>query len=224
MDAIIISDTHLSAYNCQRDNLLCFLEKIKTDLPERLIIAGDLFDSFQSRLNKVEWKILGILRSLANDLELVWVKGNHDCWAEAITMSHLLGATFYSDYYTFASLDSKIVVFHGDSFDNFLTDHPFLTAVGDWLYWLMQKLDASSGLAKFLKHQSKNYLHCSYLVQERARKSAASLGCQIAVCGHTHLAVASPDYYNSGCWTELPCSYLMVDKGMVKLEYFQKNL
>ena len=43
-------------------------------------------------------------------------------------------------------------------------------------------------------------------------------------CGHTHHAVVNDSgplrYYNSGCWTELPCTYLAVLDGQVELRQF----
>jgi UDP-2,3-diacylglucosamine pyrophosphatase LpxH len=44
-------------------------------------------------------------------------------------------------------------------------------------------------------------------------------------CGHTHVAAEHIDqavaYFNSGCWTELPCSYLAVTGGEVRLHFFE---
>src|SRR6185369_1798331 len=95
-DAIIISDVHLGAYNCQTSLLLNFLEKIhnKEIKTDKLIIDGDLFDSFNSRLNKDQWKVLGKLRSISNDLQLIWIKGNHDSYTSASTVAHIIGAEF----------------------------------------------------------------------------------------------------------------------------------
>ena len=43
-------------------------------------------------------------------------------------------------------------------------------------------------------------------------------------CGHTHAAVAHTEqpiaYFNSGCWTELPCTYLTVADGQITLHTF----
>jgi hypothetical protein len=35
---------------------------------------------------------------------------------------------------------------------------------------------------------------------------------------HTEQPVA---YFNSGCWTELPCSYLTISSGVVRLHSFK---
>lgn len=221
LDAIIISDTHLGAHNCQSKILLDFLEKVKdnTYQTKRIIIAGDLFDSFNVRLCKQQWKILGILRALSNDMDVVWVKGNHDSYHEAKTVCHLLGSEFYPTHYIFESGNKKILVIHGDFFDSFLTDHPILTWISDWFYWLLQ--NRTHCIAKIAKHKSKSYLHCSEVISKEAVAYAEKLKCDIAVCGHTHLALEKDNYFNSGSWTELPSSYLTVKDGKVELFYYK---
>jgi predicted phosphodiesterase len=50
-------------------------------------------------------------------------------------------------------------------------------------------------------------------------------GCQAVCCGHTHVAVADRSaevhYFNSGCWTERPCTYLTVQDGEVLVHTFE---
>ena len=57
---------------------------------ERLILNGDVFDSIDfRRLKKSHWKVLSLLRKLSDELEIIWLCGNHDGSAEVV--SHLLG-------------------------------------------------------------------------------------------------------------------------------------
>lgn len=42
--------------------------------------------------------------------------------------------------------------------------------------------------------------------------------CDLVCCGHTHFPTASGTYFNSGSWTELPATYLLVDNGKVDLK------
>lgn len=220
-DATIISDVHLGAHNCQSEILLKFLGEVKgnTHQTKKLIIAGDLFDSFNVRLRKEEWKVLGAIRALSNDIEIVWVKGNHDDFHEAKTVSYLLGAEFQPIHYIFETGEKKILVLHGDVFDTFLTDHPFLTWISDWIYWFLQRIDKSHNIAKFAKYSSKSYLHCSEIIAKESVLYAAKWECDIAIAGHTHLALKQGNYFNSGSWTELPASYLTVKDGLVELNY-----
>jgi UDP-2,3-diacylglucosamine pyrophosphatase LpxH len=45
-------------------------------------------------------------------------------------------------------------------------------------------------------------------------------GFDMAVCGHTHKAEAAGDYFNSGCWTEKPCTFLEVRSGAVEVKTY----
>lgn len=130
---------HLGSEICCAKELTEFLEKIeKTD---RLILNGDVFDSHDfRRLRKSHWKVLSLLRKLSDDIETVWVAGNHDGPAEII--SHLLGTTV-TDEYVFESGDKKILCLHGHQFDDFIDNHPFLTWFGDFVYQGLQKVDSS---------------------------------------------------------------------------------
>jgi hypothetical protein len=48
--------------------------------------------------------------------------------------------------------------------------------------------------------------------------------CTAVCCGHTHHAMCDGTlevpYYNSGCWTELPCTFLAVHDGRIELHSF----
>ena len=224
LDAIIISDIHLGCENCQARRLCRLLEdllhKISAGLApvRRLIINGDVFDSIDfRRLKKTHWKVLSLLRHLSDKIEVVWTCGNHDGPAEII--SHLLGVQV-RDEYVFESGGRRMLVIHGHIFDDFIDHHPVLTWVGDQIYNLLQRVDRRHYVARLAKARSKVFLHCLDKVQIKSLAYAAKLGCQAVICGHTHhaAAVAGPiAYFNSGCWTELPSTYLEIAGGQVRI-------
>jgi UDP-2,3-diacylglucosamine pyrophosphatase LpxH len=223
LDAIIVSDIHLGSSNCQAKLFREFLERIVhgSVQTQRLILNGDVFDSIDfRRLNKNHWKVLSLLRKLSDRVETIWLSGNHDGSAEII--SHLLGVTV-KDEYVFQSGGRRVLVLHGHIYDDFIDTHPFLTWVGDCIYLLLQWLDRSHYFAKLAKKGSKTFLRCAKKIQEGAIKDAGKKGCSAVCCGHTHHAgythAAEADYYNSGCWTELPCSCLTVVDGCIRLHY-----
>jgi UDP-2,3-diacylglucosamine pyrophosphatase LpxH len=78
------------------------------------------------------------------------------------------------------------------------------------------------------KKGSKTFLRCARLIETKAVEHARSLGCQAVCCGHTHLPIANRTgdvhYFNSGCWTELPCSYLTVAGGEVEIHSFSEEV
>jgi UDP-2,3-diacylglucosamine pyrophosphatase LpxH len=97
-------------------------------------------------------------------IEVVWIKGNHDGPAEII--SHLIGVNFLEEYELIIK-DKKILLLHGDRFDNFIAERPILTKLADNFYRLVQRIDKSFYLAKLLKKGSKTFLHCSEQIQNK---------------------------------------------------------
>ncbi len=221
---IIISDLHLGSNLCQAKLLSNFLEGIETRC-NRLILNGDIFDSIDfRRLKKSHWHILSLIRKISDKIEVVWVLGNHDGDIESI--SHLLGVQVV-DQYSFSSGTKKILALHGHQFDSFLSDHPFLTWLGDLIYNFVQKLDRSHCLARCLKSNSKHYFRNAEKVRLGSTKLGSKLGYDVVCTGHTHSKDyhygTYPEYFNSGSWTELPCSYIEIVNGLVEVKEYNAN-
>jgi len=225
LDALIVSDLHLGSDNCQAKAIAHFLEHIVHEelVTQRLILNGDVFDSIDfRRLTKSHWKVLSLLRKLSDDIEIIWLAGNHDGTAEII--SHLLGVIVKEEF-ILESGDERILILHGHTFDDFLDNHPILTWFGDVVYGFLQWLDGTHSIAKFAKHRSKTFLRCAKKIKDGAIEAARRKHCTIACCGHSHAPVEPTDqpipYVNSGSWTELPCTYLTVLNGEVSLRAFE---
>ncbi|MBY0230006.1 MAG: UDP-2,3-diacylglucosamine diphosphatase [Gemmataceae bacterium] len=221
LDAVILSDIHLGSANCQAKAVCALLERIEgRELPtERVILNGDVFDSIDfRRLTKHHWRVLSLLRKLSDQVEIIWVAGNHDGSAEVV--SHLLGVTVL-DEYVLESGEARHLVLHGHQFDSFITKRPLLTALADAAYRFLQWIAPTHHFAKMAKHGSKSFLRNVSKIAAGAVALAYRRGCTGAICGHTHHAVVGPDYSNSGCWTELPCTYLTVADGLVSMHAFQ---
>jgi len=227
-DAVVISDIHLGSANCQAKYLVHFLESVRRGpmTTKRLILNGDVFDSIDfRRLKKQHWRILSTLRKLSDEIEIIWINGNHDGPAEIV--SHLLGVTC-TDEIIIHSGNARILFLHGHRFDEFISRYPLVTWVADRIYNFLQKIDKSHYFAKLAKRKSKMFLRCAKKIEADSTKYAAKIGCDVVCCGHTHLPVAntmgSIQYYNSGCWTEKPCHYLTVLDGVVELRSYTEAL
>jgi UDP-2,3-diacylglucosamine pyrophosphatase LpxH len=223
LDAVILSDLHLGSGNSQAKRVCEFLERLVEGelLTERLILNGDVFDSIDfRRLNKNHWKALSLLRKLSDQVEIVWLAGNHDGSADIV--SHLLGVV--EDEYVLESGGQRLLILHGHVFDEFIQAYPFMTWLADQIYHLLQLVDRTHRFAKMAKHGSKSFLRNASRIAAGAVETAKRRGCSAVCCGHTHSAVAATDqpipYFNSGCWTELPCNYLTVEDGRVVLHAF----
>jgi len=228
LDAVIASDFHLGSSNCQAKVICGFLERILDQeiLTSRLILNGDIFDSLDfNRLDKHHWKVLSTIRKLSDKIDVSWLLGNHD--GPASVVSHLLGVHVYNDY-VFKSGDKKILVLHGHIFDDFITRFPIATAMADYVYKFLQWVDKTHYFAKMAKHGSKTFLRCAEQVKNRAIKYADKKLCSAVICGHTHMAdfpisgSSAIDYYNTGCFTELPCGYAEVQEGKILIRFLNR--
>lgn len=225
LDAVVVSDLHLGSENSQAGLFVEFLESIRQGdkRTRRLILNGDVFDSIDfRRLKKRHWKVLSLLRKLSDDIEIVWVNGNHDGPADII--SHLLGVEV-RDEIVLESGGRRILILHGHQFDEFIEKYPFTSKLADWLYRCLQRLDKTHYFARQAKSNSKTFLRCAKKVETLARTYARTKSCHVVCCGHTHLPTKSTDgdidYYNSGCWTEQPCHYLGITSGSVEVYNYQ---
>ena len=223
LDALVISDLHLGSDNCQAKTAAAFLESILDGAlrARRLIINGDVFDSIDfRRLKKSHWKVLSHIRRLSDKIDVTWIAGNHDGSADIV--SHLLGVRVVEEFILHSGAEIILIV-HGHQFDDFINEHPILTWLADAAYWLLQKMDRTHYIARLAKRRSKTFVRCRNKIRDGARRLAHARHCTIALCGHTHHAEAAEPtpqwpvaYYNSGCWTELPSTYLMIRRGKVE--------
>lgn len=225
LDAVVISDLHLGSENLQVKFISKFLHKIinKDIKTERLVLNGDVFDSHDfGRLKGSHWEVVSLLRRISKKVEVDWICGNHDLSADIL--SCLLGFHVY-DELIIESGRKRILAIHGHQWDEFIKKHPILTGMGDAVYNLLQRLDRSHKLARGAKHSSKTFLRCSDKIKAGAARHAKSKNCDAVVCGHTHHAIADLEsvvpYFNSGCWTERPCSYLTIRDGEVSIKYVE---
>ena len=227
-DALIISDLHLGARVCRAAELLALLKAIEGELihTRSLVLNGDVFDSIDfRRLRRQHWNILSTFRRLSKHTRIVWVCGNHDGPAEVV--SHLLGVDV-ADEHVVHSAGERMLVLHGHTFDDFIDEHPVMTLFADGIYRLLQLIDRSHGVARRAKYGSKTFLRCVEKVRDGATAYAAMRGFRAVSCGHTHHASVEEAngvrYYNSGCWTERPCTLLTVMNGNTQLHTFESFL
>lgn len=203
-DTVVISDLHLGSKICRAEELCRFLTETRC---RRLIINGDVFDSINmKRLSKKHWKVLTLLRKLTakkRGTEVIWIRGNHDGAADFI--SGLIGIRF-RDEFRFTWNGKRVLVFHGDVFDKFVTRWPRFSDIMDTLYRMILLGPGTKRLGMWLKRASKTFIRNQGKVQAGAVRHAARRRADIVICGHTHHHEEHPAeqgvaYYNSGSWT-----------------------
>src|ERR1017187_1763539 len=122
VDAIVISDLHLSSEMCQVKLLEEFLGDINNGIIEtkELILNGDVFDNFDfSRLKKRHWNVLSLIRKMSDEIKITVTLGNHDIGIIEL-VSCLLGVEVGNDY-VLKSGEKTIYLHHGHKYDKFIT-------------------------------------------------------------------------------------------------------
>lgn len=225
-DCMVISDLHLGSDLCQAQLLESFLEwaVLHTRV---LVINGDIFNDLNfKRLTKRHFACLKIIRRNSDraDLRVVWIRGNHDGPADII--SHIVGVDIL-DEYLFSNGQVRLLILHGDQFDNIVTDYGWLTALACGIFYWIQKW-APHRAARWIRRITKKWQRNSELIARQAIEYARSKGCPYVTCGHTHLPLVEQaeglTYINTGTWIEAPpCPFLTVRGGEVTLQRWPRE-
>src|SRR5215475_8314728 len=223
-DTVIISDLHLGSDVSRAADALDLLRSIEF---RRLILLGDIFADLNfRRLTKEHWKFLGYIRKLSNpkhDVEVVWVEGNHDLGLTEV-MSHLVGIPVYQEY-EWVYAGKRHLAIHGHQFDSFAINNLHLSRLGQFIYLGLQKIDSKNKrFARYLDRLNTRWLRLSAQVGQGALSYAKTGKAERIFCGHTHVPLQMErdgvEYYNSGAWVDLRCSYITVDEEGVTIHEY----
>ena len=227
-DTVIISDLHLGSEISRAGDALEFLQSVEF---RRLILLGDIFADLNfSRLTKEHWKFLGYIRKLSNpkhEVEVVWVEGNHDHGLTEV-MSHLVGVRVYQQY-EWEYAGKRHLAIHGHQFDTFVLNNMKLTNFGQLIYLWLQKIDSKhKRFARYLDRLNTRWLRLSAQVGQGALSYAKQGKAERIFCGHTHVPMQMKqdgvEYYNSGAWVDLRCTYITVgQEGVAIHEYVPES-
>lgn len=217
IETLILSDLHLGLNLSRTDKLAEVIERYHF---RRLILNGDIFENLNfKRLHSDHWEILSKIRKLSKHCEVIWINGNHD--GAAVILSHLLGVKVM-DKFIWQVGSRRYLAIHGHQFDRFFSENKFISALAVWLYILAQKYEGKNKtITNWVRARSKSYLRMSEEVARGAVAFAKLRKCQYVFCGHTHLPKALEldgiKYYNSGCWVDIPLSYITITADEINL-------
>jgi UDP-2,3-diacylglucosamine pyrophosphatase LpxH len=229
MITLILSDLHLGACNSRTDYLA---QVLRTDF-DRLILNGDTVDSLNfGRFRRGDWRVVELLKGIARERELTLIRGNHDGWVDhdqpgfgSLDVLADLLVTPMREEVEVEVGDGRYLVMHGDQFDRTLN----LTWVGhaaDWCYNRIQRM--SRPTARWLKGRVKHWGGVVASVKRGAIPYAQKRGCAGVITGHTHYEdddwVGETRYMNTGCWVDQPCSYIRIEDGCARLEYWGETV
>jgi UDP-2,3-diacylglucosamine pyrophosphatase LpxH len=217
---LIVSDIHLG---CKFNNKERFLELLKSEKFDRLIINGDFVDGWRIKrngpkhLDKTDLKIFKKILVIAKHKDVILIKGNHDDFmSEFVDTS--IGNITICDFF----VEDGILFVHGDCFDAFtVLGNGMLAKIGDLGYNILLRLNWIFRLKKY---------SLSSMIKQKVKKVATFIGkfedaacimayeknCHTIVCGHIHtpedkeitLKNKKIRYMNSGDWQE-GSSYIM---------------
>lgn len=217
-NTIIVSDIHLGSDLSRVTELL---EVLDSWAFERLILLGDIFDNLNfKRLNKLHWDFLSYIKRIAKHKEVVWIEGNHDEGLVEV-IPYLLDVKACREY-SWDYNGKRYLAIHGHQFDDFVINNGSITGLACLIHRLTQKIDTKKYLlSRFLQRKSTTWLRLSKKVAYGAARYAIKKGIGNVICGHTHQAMSmfidNVNYYNSGCWTDMPANYISISREGIEL-------
>jgi UDP-2,3-diacylglucosamine pyrophosphatase LpxH len=217
---IFISDVHLGTAGCNAALLLDFLKQHEC---ETLYLVGDIVDGWQLRKGWY-WPqahndvVRAVLKMAKHGTRVIYVPGNHDEHFRDYVGLEFGGIELVpEDVHTTAD-GRRLLVIHGDQFDNVVLYHKWLAFLGDWAYTLLLKSNGTVNwarrrlglpywsLAAHMKKRVKNAVQFISRFEEIVAHAAATAEVDGVVCGHIHSAeireIGGVTYYNDGDWVE----------------------
>ncbi|MEM7224952.1 MAG: UDP-2,3-diacylglucosamine diphosphatase [Pseudomonadota bacterium] len=218
--AIWISDVHLGTRGCKADYLLDFLRSTDS---ERLYLVGDIFDGWQLKRSwywpKAHDEVVqAILRKARKGTRVIYLPGNHDEVLRRYIGLHFAGIEVKEDTVHVTADGKRLLVIHGDLFDNIVRYAKWAALLGDLSYQVALQLNTWFNLTRrrlglpywslsaYLKHKVKNAVQFVRDYESTVAGEAKRRGVDGVVCGHIHHAeirrLGPILYCNDGDWVE----------------------
>ncbi len=219
INTLIISDIHLGSNVSRAEKVISLLTKYKF---KQLILLGDIFDDLDFKhLPNHHWDLISLFRKLSQKTKVIWVEGNHDRGLAQV-MAAMVGIKVYKNY-SWTYHNKLLIAIHGHQFDRFLIDNPIISYLASKLYIIIQQLDFDDyRISNFIKRKSKGWLRISKKVANSAILYGRIRGADYIFCGHTHRSAHRKkkdiEYFNSGCWTQNPATYITISHGDIKIK------
>lgn len=227
MHALIISDLHLGARNCQHRQLLGRLSPYSLRTFTHVLLNGDVVDHLNFEyFQPCDWAVIHRLQQLAREERLVVIQGNHDRpkrSRDGCISRQLLGDILNVELKTELTLyidGQRYLMTHGDQYDQTL-NMTTLGCVAEAVYRQTQRWHQPT--SRWLKRKSKSILGIEQNVRNKALNDAFRRGFDGIILGHTHYAhqETSQDgliYFNSGSWVDDECTFLELQHDRLQLK------
>lgn len=217
--SVFLSDTHLGCRYSQAESLLAFLNQIE---PDYLYLVGDILDGWrlqrrwhwQPTYNRILTRLLALGQA---GTQVRYTPGNHDAFLRDFL--HDFGFLEIADEFIHYTADERrLLVLHGDRFDNVEIRAQWLSVVGavayDSLMWANCQVNRVRGwlgqesvqMAAYVKRRVKRAVTFVSHFEERLARHARESHCDGVVCGHVHTPTVAEQhglvYFNTGDWVE----------------------
>jgi len=218
--SLFISDVHLGCGFSRADALFDFLGGFE---PERLYLVGDIVDGWKLRRNfrwddTASFVVRRVLGMLKRGTRVFYVAGNHDEFLRP-WCPQLLGGVELADMVVHVTPDGRrLLVIHGDQFDQLTRHAGWIYRLGDRAYTLALHANAWTNalrrslgypywsLSATLKTRVKTAMNFVNDFERFVVRYTRDRGCTGVVCGHIHVPavrrIEGIDYYNCGDWVE----------------------
>ncbi|MFN3884043.1 MAG: UDP-2,3-diacylglucosamine diphosphatase [Rhodocyclaceae bacterium] len=225
--SIFLSDIHLGTRGCQADSLVAFLRHYEA---EHLFLLGDIVD-FWAMKRGIHWTpaqntvVQKILRRARHGEQVMLIPGNHD---EALR--EYVGARFgdiqiAAEHIHETADGRRLLLLHGDEFDQVTRHHRWLALIGDigynllvrlnaWLSWVRRTLRIAGywSLAGYAKRRVKRAVSFIFDFEDVVIRAVHERGLDGVICGHIHSATLREHdgilYVNCGDWVD-SCSAIV---------------
>ena len=235
---IWLSDIHLGYKDCKAEYLLDFLKHHSCDT---LYLVGDIVDmwamSKQFRWPKAHNELFHHLLNISREgTKVIYLPGNHDEPAQKYDGMALGEVEIHRQYIHTTADGRKLLLLHGDQFDQEVCFGPMQAWIGDKAYGLLLFLNrwynfyrAKMGfsywsLAGYIKGKVKGANEAIQRYRVASSNRARELGLDGSVCGHIHhpeiTDMDGVTYYNTGDWIENCSALTENERGEMSLTYW----
>ena len=239
--SVFMSDIHLGTPFCQAESLLEFLSHLRTD---NLYLVGDVYDGW-ALAREWYWPeshqrvIEAFLQLKRAGVNVVYVTGNHDEASRAYTGKNFGDVPVVDTVVHITATGQRMLVLHGDQFDDVVTHAKWLAHVGDVAYAISMMINQGFNavrrvcglpywsLSAFMKKMVKRLVKIISGYRARVVAAAAAHNASMVVCGHVHDAMCqrmgSVTYYNDGDWVESCAALVEWENGQFELIDWRKH-
>ena len=238
-ESIWISDVHLGHKESKAEALLSFLKSVN---PKNLFLLGDIVDFWEFK-SGMRWPhshtqiFKQLLKMAKRGCKIYYIPGNHDATLRKFIGYRYRNVKIYKEYVHTTKAGEKLLLLHGDRFDNLVRLNKFYGWIGDVSYDFLLFLNRWYNkarkrfgypywsLSSYLKENVKSARIAIDSFIKAATYEAKRRDCDGVVCGHIHHPEVKEHngikYYNDGDWIENNSALVEDKSGKLELIFFR---